>query len=315
MATTQEQKSVEELGAEVSSSGPDPAALPRAQRRRVEGPPRRRLGRAHVDLRRALRPRPPRRRAPCATSSASRPATASRCCCPTSRRCSSCTTPCPASAAVLVPLNTRLASPEYDYILEHCGAKVLVAYRPLQKALDPALEELGDDAPRVVWVEEGDADSDYEQLLADADPIDLERPEDERDADLDQLHLGHHRPPQGRDDQPPRRLPARARRDRRGPPDAAQQLPVDAADVPLQRLGLPVGGHRDGRQARLPAEGRGEADLEGADRGGRDPPVRRADRADHDRRRRRGRAARDRGVRLRRRRAAVADAARAVPRS
>ena len=56
-----------------------------------------------------------------------------------------------------------------------------MAYRPLQKALDPALEELGDDAPRVVWVEEGDAeDSEYEQLLAGADPIDLERPDDER---------------------------------------------------------------------------------------------------------------------------------------
>src|SRR5215210_4801755 len=87
----------------------------------------------------------------------------------------------PGVGGVLVPRNTRLASPEYAYILEHCGAKVLVAYRALQKALDPALQELGDDAPRVVWVEEGDAeDSDYEQLLADADPIDLERPDDER---------------------------------------------------------------------------------------------------------------------------------------
>ena len=87
----------------------------------------------------------------------------------------------PGVGGVLVPLNTRLASPEYAYILEHCGAKVLVAYRPLQKALDPALEELGDAAPRVVWVEEGDAeDSEYEQLLADAGPVDLERPEDER---------------------------------------------------------------------------------------------------------------------------------------
>ena len=35
----------------------------------------------------------------------------------------------PGVGGVLVPLNTRLASPEYAYILEHCGAKVLVAYR------------------------------------------------------------------------------------------------------------------------------------------------------------------------------------------
>ena len=87
----------------------------------------------------------------------------------------------PGAGGVLVPLNTRLASPEYEYILEHCGAKALVAYRGLQKALDPAIEELGDDAPRVVWVEEGDApDSEYEDLLEAADPIDLERPDDER---------------------------------------------------------------------------------------------------------------------------------------
>src|SRR3954469_13718929 len=87
----------------------------------------------------------------------------------------------PGVGGVLVPLNTRLASAEYSYILEHCGARVLVAYRPLQAALDPALEELGDDAPRVVWVEEGDPEgSDYEQLLAGAEPLDLERPEDER---------------------------------------------------------------------------------------------------------------------------------------
>ena len=32
--------------------------------------------------------------------------------------------------------------------------------------------------------------------------------------------------------------------------------PVDAADVPLQRLVLPVGGHRGRGHARLPAEGR-----------------------------------------------------------
>ena len=87
----------------------------------------------------------------------------------------------PGVRGVLVPLNTRLASPEYEFILEHCGAKALVAYRPLQEALEPALKELGDDAPRVVWVEEdGAEDSEYEQLLAAADPIDLERPDDER---------------------------------------------------------------------------------------------------------------------------------------
>ena len=87
----------------------------------------------------------------------------------------------PGVGGVLVPLNTRLAGPEYAYILEHCGAKAIIAYRPLEQALGEALEELGDDAPSVVWVDEGDGeDSEYERLLADAEPIELERPEDER---------------------------------------------------------------------------------------------------------------------------------------
>ena len=44
----------------------------------------------------------------------------------------------PGVGGVLVPLNTRLAAPEYDYILEHCGAKVLVVRRA------SCAEELGD---------------------------------------------------------------------------------------------------------------------------------------------------------------------------
>ena len=70
---------------------------------------------------------------------------------------------------MLVPLNTRLAAPEYDYILEHSGAKVLVA----DNSFEETLGEL-DDPPRMVWLDE------YEELLEAADPIDLERPDDER---------------------------------------------------------------------------------------------------------------------------------------
>jgi fatty-acyl-CoA synthase len=81
----------------------------------------------------------------------------------------------PGVGGVLVPLNTRLASDEYAYILEHSGAKVVVAHRPLEKALGPALETLGDAAPRVVW-----DDGEYDELLEASDPVELERPEDER---------------------------------------------------------------------------------------------------------------------------------------
>ena len=63
--------------------------------------------------------------------------------------------------------------------------------------------------------------------------------------------------------------------------DAGQRLPVDAADVPLQRLDLHVGGDRGGRHARVPAPRRSRADLRGDPRPPRHAPVRRADRAQH----------------------------------
>jgi fatty-acyl-CoA synthase len=73
----------------------------------------------------------------------------------------------PGAGGVLVPLNTRLAAPEYAYILEHSGAKALVA--------DRSFEDLLDGAPRIVWTDE------YEALLEAADPVEaLERPADER---------------------------------------------------------------------------------------------------------------------------------------
>src|ERR1700710_735281 len=74
----------------------------------------------------------------------------------------------PGVGGVLVPLNTRLAAPEYEYILEHCGAKVLIADNSFE-------DKLGDDPPRTLWVD------DYEELVEATDPVEaLERPEDER---------------------------------------------------------------------------------------------------------------------------------------
>ncbi|MEA2310304.1 MAG: hypothetical protein QOE28_272 [Solirubrobacteraceae bacterium] len=81
----------------------------------------------------------------------------------------------PGIGAVLVPMNTRLAAPEYAYILEHSGAAVVVADRSLEEPLEAALGELGDAAPRAVYT-----DDEYEQRLGDAQPRELQRPEDER---------------------------------------------------------------------------------------------------------------------------------------
>ncbi len=80
----------------------------------------------------------------------------------------------PGVGGVLVPLNTRLAAPEYAYILEHCGAVVVLASPALREPLEAALAEMKD-PPRVIWTGE-----EYERLLADAEPRALTLPEDER---------------------------------------------------------------------------------------------------------------------------------------
>jgi fatty-acyl-CoA synthase len=79
------------------------------------------------------------------------------------------------AGAVLVPLNTRLAAGDYVHILRHSGATVVVAATTLRAPLEEALERMGAASPRVVWVGEA-----YEALLGAAQPLDLQRPSDER---------------------------------------------------------------------------------------------------------------------------------------
>ena len=183
----------------------------------------------------------------CAASSASSPATAWRRCCRTSRRCSSCTTPCPAPAACSSPSTRAWRATSTPTCSSTRAPRRSSPTARSRTQLDDGV------AARVVWTRRVRAAARRGRAGGARAPRGRAR------AALDQLHLGHHRAPEGRHDDPPRRLPARARGDRRGRADAAQLLPVDAADVPLQRLGVPVGGDRDGRAARVPAEGRGQA--------------------------------------------------------
>jgi fatty-acyl-CoA synthase len=81
----------------------------------------------------------------------------------------------PGVGAVLVPLNTRLTGGDYAHILGHSGATVVVAATALRAPLEDALERLGAECPRVVWI-----DDEYEHLLGAARPHGLERPSDER---------------------------------------------------------------------------------------------------------------------------------------
>ena len=93
------------------------------------------------------------------------------------------------------------------------------------------------------------------------------------------VHVGHDRRPERRDVSPSRRVSQRARQRARLQARAGQRVPVDAADVPLLRLDVHVGGDGRGRDARLPAPRRSGADLPGHPRRARHASVRRADRA------------------------------------
>ena len=122
----------------------------------------------------------------------------------------------------------------------------------------------------------------YEEFIAGGDPDFAGQPVDRREQrDRAQLHLGHHRQSEGRGLSPPRHVPGSGRQHHGVAAAAEAGLSVDAADVPLQRLVLPVVGHRDGRHACLPAPGRSGADLPDDRRARRDAHVRRADRAQH----------------------------------
>ena len=86
----------------------------------------------------------------------------------------------PGAGGVLVPLNTRLASRDYAYILAHSGAKAIVAHVSVRRQLLEAIDPIEGEPPRVLWVEEGDDDhSGYEALLRGTAPVDLRRPDNE----------------------------------------------------------------------------------------------------------------------------------------
>ena len=68
------------------------------------------------------------------------PRSASRCSRSTGSSCSRRTSACPRRAGALCAINTRLAPPEVRFIVEHCGAQVLL--------LDPELEAAGEPGGR-----------------------------------------------------------------------------------------------------------------------------------------------------------------------
>ncbi len=85
----------------------------------------------------------------------------------------------------------------------------------------------------------------------------------------DQLHERHDLASQGRDDHAPERVPERGRHARPRPPRGRRALPVDAADVPRQRLDVHLDHHRRRRHPHMPAQGRAEGGVRRGGRGAR----------------------------------------------
>ena len=171
----------------------------------------------------------------------------------------------PAAGGILVAVNHRLASAEIGYILEHSGARYLLLDAEFE-ALARPLELAG------VTVIRCAGSSDPEIRTGSSWPA--HRPSGRPAGWSTRRRRSRSttppapRPAQGGAVHLPRRLPERAERGDPRRDGRRFGLPVDAADVPLQRLVLPVGGHRGGGAARDdarrgPGAGVGAIDAEG----------------------------------------------------
>jgi fatty-acyl-CoA synthase len=85
--------------------------------------------------------------------------------------------------AIFVPLNFRLAAPEIDYMLGHCGAKVLI-YAPQCAGVVHALSGASDLDEIVALEPATPGEPDYESWLAQGDPTPIDVPVSQDDPAL-----------------------------------------------------------------------------------------------------------------------------------
>ena len=191
----------------------------------------------------------------------------------------------PQIGAVLVPINYRLTADDFAYIIGHSGAKVVCAHADYLEMVDGIRDRIPNVEQFIALEGSRDGWLDYE-ALAGRRVTRLRPARDRRGRPPDhQLHQRHDGPAQGRHDHPPQRLPEHPRHPRPHPDDAGRSVPLDAPDVPRQRLDVHL--DRDGgrREARLPAPGRPPDGVRADRAGGDHDPLRRADRGDRDRQR------------------------------
>ena len=161
--------------------------------------------------------------------------------------------------AVLVAINIRLSAREIAYILNHSGAKVLVfdsEFAPTVHGMEGQIDgvetfvQVADVAP----LDETIPSVEYEEFLASApEGVHREAIDSELDAVSINYTSGTTGLPKGVQYHSARRVPERAGRDSGIGRYVAEQVPLDAAHVPLQRLVPHVGRNRRGRDARMPA--------------------------------------------------------------
>ncbi len=167
----------------------------------------------------------------------------------------------PQIGAVLVPINYRLLPDDFAYIINHCGATVVCVHSDYIDAIDGIRGQLGGVKHFVALEGGGEGWIDYEARLA-ATVAGLRAAGNRRDRPADdQLHQRHDGAPKGRDDHASQRLSERGGHAGASSPDAGRALPVDAADVPRQRLDVHLDQHGTWEDARVPAASRAAADL------------------------------------------------------
>ena len=175
----------------------------------------------------------------------------------------------PMCQAVLNTLNTRLDAAIIAFSLDHAEAKVVIIDREFSKVMKEALSlakvkplVIDYDDPEYTGPGERLGAIEYEDFVAEGDPDYAWHDAGRRvGRDHAQLHQRHHRRPEGRRLSPSRRASARGRQRRHLRHGQASGVSVDAADVPLQRLVLPVVDLGRRRHACLPARGAGAGDV------------------------------------------------------
>ena len=169
----------------------------------------------------------------------------------------------PMCQGVLNTLNTRLDAAIIAFSLDHADAKVVITDREFSKVMKEALK-LAKVKPLVIDYDDreytGDGERlgsiEYEAFIAQGDTdYAWKMPGRRMGRDHPQLHVRHDRRSEGRRLSSPRRVSAERRQRRHLRDGQASGVPVDAADVSLQRLVLPVVDLGCRRHACVPARG------------------------------------------------------------